>query len=94
MTTDLATLEHLERVAVAHSLEVVHGIRGTRSVYGLRERYADGRCGMCGDFMPIEKLEEALAHLLATADSRCPSCGELLGMNYHDADGNCIHQPL
>jgi hypothetical protein len=25
---------------------------------------------------------------------RCPDCGEILEMNYHDADGNCIHQPL
>ena len=24
----------------------------------------------------------------------CPKCGENLHMDYHDAAGNCVHQPL
>ena len=35
----------------------------------------------------LQRIEQYL-------ESFCPKCGENLHMNYHDAAGNCVMQPL
>ena len=94
----MSTKFELHRKAAAMGFRLLQPFRPKSNYFELVD--GRGRSGKPFDHWP-DVLDEAgkpvrgtLQQIVRYLEPFCPKCGENLHMDYHDAAGNCVHQPL